>query len=709
MTNSSSRLRNNILSFIFIAGLVCASFNLPLIFRETFQDIKDRIENNIRDVLGKDLSIEKIGFFPYGEVVLYNVRLYDEKDDIIYARAKSCHIQFKLWDLFLNKKAIITKINLREPVIFPVLKDLEIPEYENEIIIGYAVELDKYLLVKVNSGKLAFSDIGSSANELGFTLWVRMIGGKGFYSEGWIDLENCYLKEYFLNDIFFFEFIDRVGYRLKASLNNNVLSIEEMVMDFEQFKIGAKGFIENYKKEPILNLTLNLEELAFSEKIYLRSKLFISSIRNLIVYIKGSIKEPRMSLSLAALRMTPGYFPTTLKIDNFYCNLKLSQDRLLIEECSYFLNNLPIGLKCVLSRMLSPQIDLNVISYPGQLPSLRRLNPLNFSFSFSGDKKDASIRGKLSLGIERLISSEPRETYNLELKINDFSCEFSDDIISSVSDDNAVSLMVNAKDITYKADAPGSGIEAHIKEFTSSLYPEGKKFYFPDLTISGYEGYLQGNGFLGFEGSFPGFFFDCEFNNFNIAELVKILPMEYELGGYLKGKSLLDSKAFTCLSGEISVSNGYIKNLKILELISDFLSIRSLKDIYFEDCASNFSLSLVGKELVLSDIRLRDPDVYLDANLTLKENEKIEGNMLVRISTKVLKESFKLRLLFLLMGERFSYADFEFKIGGFLKNPHIKWLDTKFRKNVMRFLSKGGQVAMEKQVEQAIQPLLENK
>lgn len=705
MANSLSRLRNKLFLSIFIITSIWAISNLPLIFKEPFLNIKDRIEKSAGDALGKDVTIEAIGFRPYGEVILYNVKIYDTEID--YGNVKSCHIQFKLLPLLVKKTIVVTRVTLKEPVFLPPAKDLRVPIGEGKAFNKYTLELDRYLLIRVMMGRVLFGDDDAGSDSIDFSLLARRIGGDRFYSEGWIDLETSRFNDYLLNDLFFFDFVDRLGYRLKISLANNTLFVDSLLLDFEQFKIEARGVIENYDTEPVVNFTATLENLDIPEKLYLTSKLFITSIRNAIVQITGALKEPQWSVSLDALRTRFAYLPTILKIDNFYCNLKLSKQELLIEDLSCFFNNFPVGLKCRLSKVRSPNIELNIISHPGQIDSLRSLNPLNFEFSFSGDKEGDLITGRTDFKIERLISSNPRKAHSARLTVNNFSCKFLDEVISSADDRNIALLLVEAGNIVYDANLSGRGLRLDVKNLSSMLYPDDTRIYFKDLNLSAYDGFLKGNGFLGFKRLLPEVLVDFEFNQFNMTDLVNILRLDYDLAGDVDGKGVLDSEAFFIVSGSANISDGYMKDIELLNLIADFLGVPSLKDVYFDDISSDFSFSVLGKEVNLDNIRLRSPDIYLDANLTLRDKEKVKGDMLVRLSTGLLKESFKLRLLFLLMGERLPYADFEFKIGGFLRSPRIKWLDTNFRRNVKRYLSERGQKVLEMNIEEAIKPLLE--
>lgn len=709
MVKFLSRLRHKIFLFIFIIAFasVIFVFNLPFIFKEPFLDIKNTIEESVGDALDKKVSIEGIDFLPYGELILNNIKIYD-RENILYVNVKRSHIRSKLLPLLINRTIVITKATFIEPVFLPPSRNLRIVQERKATFNKYKLKLDRCLVIKVKSGRALFNDSDSPSDKIGFSFWAKLKEGERLYSEGWIDLKEYRLKDYLLNDIFFFEFVDKIRYKLRTSLIDNAFLVDKLLLDFEQFKIEATGLIENYNVNPVLDLKLTLRELNFLEKLFLKSKLFITHIGNFMVYIKGALREPRWSIRLDMLRSKFTFLPMVVNIDNFYCNLKFSKEGFLIDDLSFFLNDFPIGLKCKLSKFESPYIELSLVSYPGQLPSLRPFNPLNFEFYFSGYKYENSIRGKVSFRIEKLISTHPRRAHNVKLTGSDLSCKFSDKIISATANKNTIPLLIEAKNIVYEADIPRPEMRLDLADFTFSLYPDGTRIYFADLNLSGYEGFLKGKGFLDFERLPPRCFLDFELSEFNMPEFANILHLDYDLAGDLSGKGILDSKVSSYLVGKATISNGYIKNLKLLDSIANFLSVISLKDIYFEDFSSNFSFSVAGDEISLDKIILRSKDIYLDANLKFRDKRKVKGNMLVRLSTRLLEGSFKLRKLSLLMSEELPHADFEFKIGGLIGSPHIKWLDTKFKKTLMRYLSKRKEEALEEKVEEVIKPLLEN-
>jgi len=710
MVNFSLKLRHKIFLAVFIIlfTAVIISFNLPFIFKTASLHLKHAIEENTGKAIDKHVAIGKIDFLPYGELILHHVRINDKKDTP-YARSRELRVRFKILPLIKDRRIIVTRIGLLDPVFFPPAKGLKVVFDQKETRNGYKLELNKSVVLIVKSGQaiLARTNDISALDKVGFSFWAKLKKGDALYSKGVIDLRKYYLKDYLLNDIFFFNFIEKIGYEIKTSLVGETFSIDELLLDFEQFVIEAKGTVRNYKTDPVLNLRLALKELSLPEKATLRSKIFISRIRNFIIHIKGILKEPRWSVRLDKLKTKFVYLPAIVKIDNFYCDVKFSKEGFSVKNFSCFLNDFPIGLKCDIYKKEVPHVDISLMSYPGQIQSLRAFNPLNFEFSFSGHREKDYIRGKTFFEVDKLLSKHPRRSYNTRITVNDLQCKFSE--ASLIDEWGAVPLSLKSKDIIYETNIIKPGMRAEFAYFDSLLRPEGTKVHFGDLNLAGYEGFLKGDGFLTFNTLPPRIFLDFEFDKVNMSQLAEVLQLDYEMAGELSGEAIFDTKAFSYLSGKAKILNGHIRNLKVLGLISDFLSIISLKDIYFKNFSSAFSFSLTGKETSLSDIELQAENMYLSANFRLKGERKINGDILIRLSTALLKESSKLRMLLFLMGERLPHVDFEFKIGGLIGSPHIKWLDTKFKKGMMRYLSKGGRRALETEVEKAITPLLEGR
>ncbi len=697
MINPSSQLRRNILLFIFIIVFTIVVFNLPLIFNETFLRIKNIIEESASRLLDKNVTIEKIGFLPYGELILYNIKIYDNENKVWYLSAKRCSIQFKLLPLIIKRAIVVTKLKFAEPIFYPALKNLRTNNKEEKIL-NYRVEFDRNLLMEVVLGSAVFDKNKSLLDGIGFSFWLKLKKNNKIYSEGSIDLKDCGLKHYLSKNIYLFESIDRIGYRLETTFAGNLCSLDELVLDFGQFKIGAVGFIENYKTNPNLDVNLYLKEPDFSKEVYFRTRSFIAHIRNFIMQIKGALRERQFSIKLDMIRSKFIYLPAIFKIDNFYCSLKLSKEELVVEDFSCFVNNFPIGLECKLSNFESPSIELKLISYPDQLPSLRSSNPLNFEFSFSGYKYGDSFKGNIFLQIERLIPREEK-TKTAKFVINDLEYRFLDREI----------LSLEAKEVIYiyAKDLSKPEIKLELADFRFLLYAYGKKVYFHDISLSGYKGILKGKGFFDFEIFPPAIFVDFEFDGIDMAELAGVFHFAFDLAGSLNGKGVFDSKASPYLAGTAAISNGFIKNLNLLNLIADFLNIISLRNIYFDNFSSDFLFFVTGDEIFLDNIKLRNKDIYLESGLKIVDRRKVKGNMLVRLSTGLLKESFKLRILFFLMGERLPYVDFEFKIGGLAVSPQIQWLDSAFKINVMRYLSESNKKAMEIEIEKMIKSLIE--
>jgi len=632
MTKSSSRLLSRILLFILVIGFMLFSFNLPRIFKGKFLDIKNEIEKGLSSNLAKDVSIKDIGFMPYGELVLHNLKIRDTKNDISYIDIKKCHVQFNILAFIINRDRVLSRITCREPVFYKPSRNLK-------IFIGDAphkLNFSKNISIKLISGRFVFSKSGY----IDFNGMTRLRRGKEFYSEGVIDLAKSGINRFLLNDI--------LRYKLEGYVLEDAILIDNLALYSGQFNIGITGNVKDYASSPKLDL-------------------------------KATLKEFKVG---------------NTNINNLYCNIKIEKDELLIKNLYCFLNNFPIGINFKLANFKAPSIEFNLISYPGQLPSLRHINPLNFEASFSGCKHKNSIEGSMVFS-----------THKLKLNIDDLLCRLSKRVISGR---NNMLLSIEADNIIYETVFADKDVMLNMSGFRASLYPDGPRVYLAGSAVSACKGVLKANGFMDFSNRPPRLLLDLKLDNLDMSELASAFKLDYEVVGELNSRGIFNTKAENPLAGRVMISNGYIKNTKLLGLIADFLSVPSLKEIYYKDSSLMVSFSKREKELTLSNINLDSSDINLKADIKIKNMHKVNGKMSVRLSTALLKESFKLRLLFFLIGDRLPYEDFEFEIGGFVEAPHIKWLDTAFKESVRGYLSEGNKKALERALDQAIEQLIKD-
>jgi len=445
-------------------------------------------------------------------------------------------------------------------------------------------------------------------------------------------------------------FIGRINYKLDGIVTPDVISIGDLTLDSDKFDIDIKGNVNNYLKNPVADFNV----------------------------ISKEINAPGIG-----------------KISNLSGSLVMTKDDLVINNLDFFLNNFPVGVKCRVSDFKSPRVEFNLISYPGQTAARRSLNPVNFNVNFLGTGSKKSIKGKIIFEIQKLEAANPRKISYANVVISDLSCIFSKKVLS-----------VLAKNISCETDALDRKISLNISDFEALLYAGKKRIYLSRLNLSMYEGAVKANGYMDFQERLPKLLLDFKIYKLDIAELAKAQNLNYELKGALNFEGVFNSGMDPCLSGKLNIPDGYLKNIKLLGMISDFLNVRSLKDTYFKGLSSMVEFSLVNKDILFDKLIITGDGIVLRGDIKLKSTKKINGVISARLSTALLKESFKLRLLFMLVGEKLLYQDFEFEIGGFVNSPQIKWLSTRFRENVTKYLTGGGKAAIEKSLENAMKELI---
>lgn len=572
MASFSSRSFRKTLLVLFIASLILASFNLPVIFNKKFLKIKNTIEKETSAILGKDVEIGDIRFLPYGEIILKDIKVRDKEKHLSFIEIESFNIHFSVLEFLISKNVTISKHKK----------------------------------------------------------------SKEFYLKGHALLKKPYFGP--------------VKYKMDIMITPEVISIGGLSLDFDKFSMDIKGNITNYASDP-------------------RAELNIAS-KEVDVY------------GLA-------------RINNLYASVILSKDELFIKGLDFFVNNFPLGVTLRISDFESPAVELKVITYPGQLPSLRPFNPFNFELDYSGKKLGNSMNGDLTLRTEKLMSANPRKTYHIMVKLDGLFCALMNKAV-----------FVRVKDIICERDISKKTLIMNAADFKTQAYLGKSKIYFTGLSMSAYKGLVKGNGFLDINKWPPKLSLDFKAYRLDVLELASAFKLDYELKGSMDFRGIFNSDAEPSLSGRLDIADGYLKNAKLLEMISDFLNVPSLKDLYFERVSSLVYFSPLNNEFIFDKISVIGQDINLNGDIRLKNAKKINGGILVRLPTKLLKESFKLRFLFLIIGEKLPYQDFEFEIGGFLNSPQIRWLSTRFRENILKYLTGGGKKAIEKALEQAIQELL---
>jgi len=445
-------------------------------------------------------------------------------------------------------------------------------------------------------------------------------------------------------------FIGRINYKLDGIVTSDVISIGDLTLDSDKFDIDIKGNVNDYLKNPVADFSI----------------------------ISKEINAPGIG-----------------RISNLSGSLAMTRDELVINNLDFFLNDFPIGIKCRVSDFKSPRVEFNLISYPGQAASMRSLNPVNFSVNFLGTGSKKSAKGKMVFEIQKLESANPRKTSYINVVISDLSCVFSKKVLS-----------VLAKEISCETDALDRKISLNVSDLEALLYAGKKRIYLSRLDLSMYGGTVKANGYMDFQKHLPKLLLDFKIYKLDTAEFVKAQDLSYDLKGALDFEGVFNNAVNPCLSGKLSIPDGYLKNIKLLGMVSDFLNVPSLKDTYFKGLSSMVEFSWTNKDILFKKLIITGDDIVLRGDIRLKSTKKINGVISARLSTALLKESFKLRLLFMLVGEKLLYQDFEFEIGGFVNSPQIKWLSTRFRENVTKYLTGGGKAAIEKSLENAMKELI---
>ena len=159
--------------------------------------------------------------------------------------------------------------------------------------------------------------------------------------------------------------------------------------------------------------------------------------------------------------------------------------------------------------------------------------------------------------------------------------------------------------------------------------------------------------------------------------------------------------------GSVEIRNGKTSGLPFFKALADITNISSFTQFNFESATSDFKLDLGKELLIIEDLRLngRDANFYIDKAQVRLDGSIIGGTLSAEIPRHVLAKSNKFSLLLFLIGEKSSNLIFDYKLGGFLDNPRLQWMESKLKDRIENILTLGQKKKIESEIKQAIEAL----
>ncbi|MFH1622673.1 MAG: hypothetical protein ABIA97_06105 [Candidatus Omnitrophota bacterium] len=216
-------------------------------------------------------------------------------------------------------------------------------------------------------------------------------------------------------------------------------------------------------------------------------------------------------------------------------------------------------------------------------------------------------------------------------------------------------------------------------------------------------GTLKGSVILGSKDN--AFYYDSQIylSNFNATDLLKDLSItDYQLTGLLSGTLNFKSKLKEAVSGDLQIINGRLDNNAILNAISDFFGLPSLRTVDFSNLKVIFQKVWNQYNAKIS-LFSKDVSIYLD-NKSFMDGT-VDGYLLVKLSTELMDQSPRFKRLFKYIGYKEPTVYFPFQLKGYAGNPRIEWLQNEFKEKIQGFLSDSSKNLLQSELSKMIEGL----
>ncbi len=218
---------------------------------------------------------------------------------------------------------------------------------------------------------------------------------------------------------------------------------------------------------------------------------------------------------------------------------------------------------------------------------------------------------------------------------------------------------------------------------------------------------LKGNGNINIEQIPFKSSFQFSLDDVSANKLSPALVYLSKVYGKLSSKISYRNYPDTNLEGNLSISEGYLDNLRFFGWLSDFFSISALKKLNFNKIYANF---LVNDEVTgLRDIILDSPQLSLKGYFNIFANDLVAGNLSLIFSEQLLDTSLKFKKLLKLLGKDASAVNFDFQMSGLYETMNFKWLESDFKDSLQKLLPARMERNLEQRIEDAIATISTNK
>ena len=612
---------------------------------------KDKLQKAIAEKFNQRISIKKVGFRLPNRIVLKDVKVLNDPD----TENKLFSIQRIEAKLSLGKLLKKKVIHVTDVSVYGIKLDyLEavnfLSENFSEIIklLNTLPSVERFGIY-LRQARLNLPQESGKPSYIGFDIDLQTVKDK-FLSKG-----TVYLKHPFFKKTHLFGFgskDDHLNYIFKGYITKSGIAIENFGLKHKKGDLKLWGaFEDNILRLNGFTTLYNFFSPSVEENLPILS--FVEKIKSLF----RKLKVP------SAIIGSPS---SDLVIYDLGCLVKFYFPKIEINNISFSVKNVPIGVKGSISFLDSPVVDLKISSFPNQVSVLREKNPKCYSLGVKGLLRDEAFSGAVDVEFTRQkpvgesldrLSVIVKKATLMPLEGRKFDAH------------------LKAAKVAY--ETPTS---QHVLLFddTQILFDfSDKRFKGFEINSGIYDGTLEGNGYVDVW-TFP---FEAVLNvlvrDVTPKKLESILSYFANIEGKLASRINYQNKPDRKIAGQLLIRDGYLHDFDFFNWLASFFEIPSLATMDFDVLTADFAVDAEVSKL--ENIKANHKGVSLSGYFKLFANDLVASKLSLGLSREILQKSPKFKSLLNLLGQGFDNLSFDFQLSGLFNDLNFKWLESEFK------------------------------
>ena len=470
--------------------------------------------------------------------------------------------------------------------------------------------------------------------------------------------------------------------------------ISRLELSNPYLKFTGSGHISDLGKAPSLDFEMNFMNIILDNFPSLNNESLQSrGVIDAVFRASGTFGDLKTLLSLKVSNTNFTFFDS-LSIDSVSGSAVASHDHIVGQNFNLTINGMPFNADFAIYQEDNPRVKLELSSVSPK-PAPKGTGAPAFILDLSADWIDSGLSGDIK---SKLRYSSKDAVNLLDMDIKKFRLGYDEDLFFNARD-LMINLNVQSSVAKDKTKVSNNGLV--FEHIFSTIRRQKDGFVLDNLKGTCYAGTLEGQvNFTPVDGRIAANG-EAHLKDVDLDEFFRRSPdVQRVLSGKLAGDLRFDTSKSDMFKGQAFVEHGVVEQNPILNAVSDFLGVPSLKKIAFNDLSMFFS---GGRGEYVSQVKLQSPDVIGVLDGKISGYDKVDGYLSTSLATKRLDESKQFRKILVYIKHDEPSVIFAFKISSYLNSPRVLWLKNEFKEKLQNLLPERNKRYLQRQVNSMVE------